>query len=1071
MRSICQLEQHLLSNEPSYNAVCERYMTSQPCCRTWSLYNYVLLLNNVNITDGSCDQVTANHIRIVTQLLSTCSPYYHNTKLVSDCANSVDSDINHCAEVPLECRSHSAVYNILHYLTDSQYMTDNTQLNLAMTMIPVATGKGSEELYKIISSKSLLKDQVEIIAMNFGIKQQLFDDYMLRDMVWFTISLLVVYFCVWLYTSSVFLTLMGILTLCLTSIISYFIYTTIFNISFFPFINLLAILILIAIGTDDLFIYVREWRLAKLEKNSGMFEKVVSDTLHRATLSMFVTSLTTSAALYANYVSSITAIKCFALFSGTAVMVNFTLMITWIPALIISHDKWCNDCFLCPSMYSAENGFGHYVCRAPITVYKSICDFTRVLFDKVLPCLVLRLRYMWLVLFTGVMVTSMIIVLYKPRLRLPSSNEFQVFSRSHVFEVYDFDVKDKFWFEKSFGAGRITMPLTVVWGVKPTDTGDTMNPLSAGELEYDPTFNITAPQSQKWLLDFCRNLRRTKYYKPSSGPQLTNCFIEHFRQFMLRGCEGIDGEQYAPCCRSSTFPYQEDVFRKCLRVYRPHLSHTRRLYYSNENAGPRYSTIADEMSALVVEFNSHQSFSFSYTEMSRFYDEVNLWVKDQLRTAPDEMKGGWFISYLQFYDLQHSISHDTPITIAVSICLAGLVAFCTTLNVLISIYAIITITGAIFTTVASLVLLGWELNVVESVTISVAIGLSIDFTLHYGMSYRLAPDLHRQMRVVSALCRVGNPVTMAAVTSFLAGIFLLASTVLAYQQLGVFLILVMLISWFFSTFYFNSLLAILGPSASFGQFYWPISDCCSFRSTNNKSHVDKTIYNTSDSTITVSTSLAHISNQEMCELEPLNEGDTGLAVRRGAKPIYNSPVYTNNSTPCSYPSFTNSPVRKSCLKNTTTISVPSSPHSILKSQNHSEIQRTMRSYSDTEASAQRLIDSVTRNSDSESEREVSEVCDNNNVISVSDALAQKDLIPLISLEQANKSTSDLRHGDVISVCSSTGSVKQNSMHGDPPNRQTPPDIATYLNEKQLIFKPDSITTDIWIKQPDNKVIF
>ena len=238
-------------------------------------------------------------------------------------------------------------------------------------------------------------------------------------------------------------------------------------------------------------------------------------------------------------------------------------------------------------------------------------------------------------------------------------------------------------------------------------------------------------------------------------------------------------------------PTPSEVFHRCLRVYRPHLSHTRQLYYSNQNAGPRYSTTSDEMTALVVEFNSGQAFSFSYADMHGFYTDVNSWISTQLEDAPDEMKGGWFISYLDFYDLQHSIAKDTPITIAVSISLAALVTFLTTLNVLVSILAIITITGTIFTTVASLVLLGWELNVVESVTISVAIGLSIDFTLHYGMSYRLSPDLHRQMRVVSALCRVGNPVTMAAVTSFLAGMFLLPSTVLAYQQLGVFLMIVM----------------------------------------------------------------------------------------------------------------------------------------------------------------------------------------------------------------------------------------------------------------------------------------
>jgi hypothetical protein len=56
-------------------------------------------------------------------------------------------------------------------------------------------------------------------------------------------------------------------------------------------------------------------------------EKIVSDTLHHATLSMFVTSLTTSAALYSNGASSITAIKCFSIYAGTTVLCNFIIMI------------------------------------------------------------------------------------------------------------------------------------------------------------------------------------------------------------------------------------------------------------------------------------------------------------------------------------------------------------------------------------------------------------------------------------------------------------------------------------------------------------------------------------------------------------------------------------------------------------------------------------------------------------------------------------------------------------------------------------------------------------------------
>jgi predicted RND superfamily exporter protein len=67
------------------------------------------------------------------------------------------------------------------------------------------------------------------------------------------------------------------------------------------------------IGADDAFIFCKVWQCAKAEKNGGSLVKLVHDTLRHAMLSMFVTSLTTAAAFYASYISSITAIGCFRL--------------------------------------------------------------------------------------------------------------------------------------------------------------------------------------------------------------------------------------------------------------------------------------------------------------------------------------------------------------------------------------------------------------------------------------------------------------------------------------------------------------------------------------------------------------------------------------------------------------------------------------------------------------------------------------------------------------------------------------------------------------------------------------
>lgn len=100
-------------------------------------------------------------------------------------------------------------------------------------------------------------------------------------------------------------------------------------------------------------------------------------------------------------------------------------------------------------------------------------------------------------------------------------------------------------------------------------------------------------------------------------------------------------------------------------------------------------------------------------------------------------------------------------------------------------------------------------------------GLAVDFSLHYGVSYKISTNKHRLKRVELAIKEMSGPTLMAAITSGTAGAFMLPSSVLAYIQIGVFLLIVMTISWIYATFFLCSTLAIFGPSSNFAQFEFP----------------------------------------------------------------------------------------------------------------------------------------------------------------------------------------------------------------------------------------------------------
>jgi hypothetical protein len=116
-----------------------------------------------------------------------------------------------------------------------------------MIFLPLACSTAMLPYYHEIIKMDLEYEGISVVAMEFGIKDALFDECLLRDAWLMTSGALFVLLCMWLYTESLFLTIMTIIAIIFSLGISYFIYMLVFELSFFPFMNLLAIIV--AIGT------------------------------------------------------------------------------------------------------------------------------------------------------------------------------------------------------------------------------------------------------------------------------------------------------------------------------------------------------------------------------------------------------------------------------------------------------------------------------------------------------------------------------------------------------------------------------------------------------------------------------------------------------------------------------------------------------------------------------------------------------------------------------------------------------------------------------------------------------
>ena len=60
---------------------------------------------------------------------------------------------------------------------------------------------------------------------------------------------------IWFYSGSIFIGLMTLACIIIALVISYFVYGRVFDMNFFPFLNMITLIFIVGIGADDAFVY------------------------------------------------------------------------------------------------------------------------------------------------------------------------------------------------------------------------------------------------------------------------------------------------------------------------------------------------------------------------------------------------------------------------------------------------------------------------------------------------------------------------------------------------------------------------------------------------------------------------------------------------------------------------------------------------------------------------------------------------------------------------------------------------------------------------------------------------
>ena len=103
-----------------------------------------------------------------------------------------------------------------------------------------------------------------------------------------------------------------------------FLYKGVFQVTYFAFMHILIIFVILGIGADDVFVYLDAFHQSREELQTCIAEPSLSQRLQytslRASKAIFTTSFTTSVAFFATGVSPILPIRAFGIFSGIVIL-------------------------------------------------------------------------------------------------------------------------------------------------------------------------------------------------------------------------------------------------------------------------------------------------------------------------------------------------------------------------------------------------------------------------------------------------------------------------------------------------------------------------------------------------------------------------------------------------------------------------------------------------------------------------------------------------------------------------------------------------------------------------------
>ncbi|KAJ3427879.1 sterol-sensing domain [Anaeramoeba flamelloides] len=675
--------------------------------------------------------------------------------------------------------------------------------------------------------------QVLTYYIGTGITSLFVNELIIHDVSLVTASIFMVFIYTWFHTKSLFLTSTGLFGVMLSFGCSYFIYRVILGVQYFNMMNFLALFIILGIGCDSLYIMLDSWRQSTQyldPKDHKNLTLRMNRAYFRAAETMFITTITSVGAFFGNLASSIPAIKYFGFFTGMAIIFNYFFVITAFPSLIII---WTNlqekNLFLCKIIFRCckkkkankhkdkkkkkkkknektqdsddvelkdKDKFTDCEDRGT-SENKSQSDSNRESSSSSSSSSSsAHGSTIIFILCAGFLSyqTSKLEASEDPSQFLPDDHEMMRALNIEDQELY---------------ATTSIISANYIWGITGIDRSG-VDPLEAdnyGEVIYDKKFSVKTKEQQNYIITVCGKLRKQSFVEDGS----VFCFMEDFRDWVTN--DTLTGGSY-------NFPVEEDDFKGLLLDFTDYA----RDHVVNKGSGSGYRSVPafldgsirfdrenNELRTVALIFNVTLSRRDPASKSRPIYDLMDEFKNTINKDAPTGLTNsvqicGKWLSMIT----EENLSKVAISSIIISLAIAYIILLVSTNNLLTSFFAFLSIGGVVVTIIGMIVSLGWQLGIIESTCLTVIVGISVDYIVHFCHAYEIAPETNRYKKYRTAITNLGISVVSAAITTLLASSVLFFTFVAFFKNFGIFILITVLASVFWSFFFFFVLLAIAG---------------------------------------------------------------------------------------------------------------------------------------------------------------------------------------------------------------------------------------------------------------------